>query len=303
MDPVLIAFLSSWDWRMEIIIILVTAGIIYLRGWRRLRQRTAARSEHNRWQMGAVWRPVVYIGGLLVLGIALMSPIDVIGSQLFFMHMIQHVLMMSIVPPLLWLANPLPFVLWGLPGKVRLSAGGLLGRRGKVRSFLRKFSGPGTIWVVYVCLYLGWHDPLLYNAALQSEWVHDLEHFSFFGAAMFYWWHVMGAGPRVHRPFPAVGRFIYVLMAIPPNMIAGMAIAFSEQPIYTHYEAMPRIWNLSVLSDQRLAGVIMWVPGSMMYIVAALILVARWLKEEENKPALPESQWATDEALKAPGLE
>jgi cytochrome c oxidase assembly factor CtaG len=240
---------------------------------------------------------------VFVLGIALMSPIDVMGSQLFFMHMIQHILLISIVPPMLWLANPLPFLLWGLPDRARIQVGRLLGRRGAVRLGLKKFTGPGMVWIGFVILYLGWHDPMLYNAALESELVHDLEHLSFFGAAMFYWWLVIGAGPVVHRPFSAIGRFVFLLMAIPPNMIAGMAIAFSEQPIYSHYEAMPRIWGFTVMADQRLAGVIMWIPGSMMYIVAALVAIAGWLKVEEEKPALPESEWATDEAFIAPGME
>ncbi len=303
MDPTLRAFLSSWDWRIELIIVLALAGTIYTRGWWRLRQRTAPRHGLNRWQAAAVWRPVAYLGGLLILGLALMSPIDVIGSQLFFLHMIQHIIIVSFVPPLLWLANPLPFFLWGLPGQSRIRFGRLLGRYGKLRLGLRKFTGPGTIWMVFVILYIGWHNPMLYNAALESELVHDLEHLSFFGAAMLYWWLIIGAGPVVHKPLSVVGRFIFVLMAIPPNMITGMAIAFSEGPIYAHYEAMPRLWNFSVMADQRLAGVIMWVPGSMMYIVYALILVARWLKQEEEKPALPESEWASDEALIAPGME
>jgi putative membrane protein len=308
MDPILRAFLSSWDLRIELILVLALAGTIYTRGWWRLRkrtaeQRTAARQRVNRRQAGALWRPVLYILGLVILGIALMSPLDVVGSQLFFLHMIQHVLMMSIVPPLLLLANPLPYFLWGLPAGARRPLGSVLGRRGNLRAALRKFTGPGIVWIGFVILYLGWHDPMLYNAALESELVHDLEHISFFGVAMLYWWHITGAGPVVHKPLPVIGRFFYVLLAIPPNMIAGMAIAFSQSPIYSHYEAMPRIWNMSVMSDQRLAGVIMWVPGSMMYIVAALVAIASWLQDEEEKPALPESEWATDEAFIAPGLE
>lgn len=303
MDPTLRAFLGSWDLRIELIIVLALAGTIYTRGWLRMRQRTAARQGDNPWRAGARWRPLLYVGGLLVLGLALMSPIDVMGSQLFYVHMIQHVLVVSIVPPMLWLANPLPFVLWGLPDWFRLQFGRLLGRKGGLRHGLKQFAGPGVVWISYVIFYLGWHDPMLYNAALEREWVHDLEHFSFFGAAMLYWWHVLGAGPVVHKPFSTVGRFIFLLLAVPPNMIAGIVIAFSESPIYSHYEAMPRIWGMSVMADQRLAGVIMWVPGSMMYMIFALILAARWLKKEEEKPPLPESKWATEEAMIAPGME
>ena len=85
-------------------------------------------------------------------------------------------------------------------------------------------------------------------------------------------------------------------------MLAGLAIVFASGPIYTYYEAMPRIWGLSVMEDQKIGGVIMWVPGSMMYILAALILISRWLQQEERKPALPQSAWAIDEALAAPGI-
>jgi len=303
MDPTLRAFLSSWDWRIEIITVLALAGTIYTRGWWRLRKKTAARQGRSPWQAGARWRPFLYVGGILILGLALMSPIDVMGSQLFFMHMIQHILLVAVVPPMLWLANPLPFMMWGLPDRARTRFGKLLGRRGSLRLGLKKFAGPGTVWMAFVILYLGWHDSTLYNVALENEFVHDLEHLSFFGSAMLYWWHILGAGPVVHKSLSAVGRFIFLLMAIPPNMIAGIAIAFSQSPIYPHYEAMPRLWNISVMTDQRLAGIIMWVPGSMMYIIFALILVARWLKQEEEKPPLPESVWATDEALIAPGWE
>ena len=86
-------------------------------------------------------------------------------------------------------------------------------------------------------------------------------------------------------------------------MIAGLAITFATEPIYSFYEAMPRLWGISVMDDQRIAGVIMWVVGSMMYMIAALIIAARWLQSEEVKPALPESAWASDDALAAPGMQ
>jgi len=85
-------------------------------------------------------------------------------------------------------------------------------------------------------------------------------------------------------------------------MLAGIAFVFAATPIYAYYEAMPRLWGLSVMEDQRIAGLIMWVPGSMMFLIAALVIVARWLQAESEKPPLPESAWATDEALAAPGI-
>lgn len=306
MDPILSAALRSWDLRLEVIFLLVAAGVIYSLGWRRVRGRTAqnraASRGHSHWRADAMWRPFLYILGLLLLAIALLSPIDVLASQLFMMHMIQHLLLVMIIPPLLLLANPLPYWLWGLPKSARLSAGRQFSRNARFRLYLQKATGPGLVWLAFVIVYWGWHDPNAYQLALRSALAHDLEHISFFVVSMLFWWHVIGAGPKIHRPLSPVARSGYALSAIPPNMLAGIAIVFATGPIYAYYEAMPRLWGISVMEDQRIAGVIMWVPGSMMFVIAALVVVARWLQAEEKKPPLPESAWATGEALAAPGI-
>ena len=133
MDPTLSAFLNSWDLRAEVLLLLAIAGITYTLGWWRLRNRTRHHVVRSRWSIAARWRPIVYLSGLFILGVALMSPIDVLASQLFTMHMIQHVLLVMIIPPLLLLANPLPYVMWGLPGKVRKPVGQSLSRKSRFR--------------------------------------------------------------------------------------------------------------------------------------------------------------------------
>jgi cytochrome c oxidase assembly factor CtaG len=132
--------------------------------------------------------------------------------------------------------------------------------------------------------------------------VHDLEHLSFFLPAMLFWWHVMYAPPYIHKRLARGARVAYVLSAVPPTMAAGAVIAFSGQPIYEYYTGVPRVWGMSVMQDQMLGGIIMWIPGSMMYIIAGLILISRWLQEEEAKPPLTDAQWATEDAMIAPGL-
>lgn len=303
MDPILRATLLSWDLRLEVLLVLAVAGTFYTLGWYRLRRRTLARPHFNNWQAAAFWRPIAYLSALVILAIALMSPIDVLAAQLLTMHMVQHVLLVMVIPPLILLANPLPFILWGLPKGARLQTGRLLNINSRFRHILQRLTGPGLVWIAFVVVYWGWHDPNAYNLALRSAFFHDLEHLTFFLVAMLFWWHVVGAGPRIHRPFSPFGRFGYSLSAIPPNMLAGIAIVFASGTVYTYYDAMPRLWGLTVIEDQRIAGVIMWVLGSMMYMIAALILVARWLQTEEKKPALPQSNWATDEALVAPGFD
>ncbi|MCB9423320.1 MAG: cytochrome c oxidase assembly protein [Ardenticatenaceae bacterium] len=307
MDPILKAALSSWDWRPSVIFTLLSAGMLFITGWRRLRRRTS-KVQHagDGWQVAAVWRPISYLAGLVFIGLALMSPLDVLSSQLFSMHMIQHLLLIMIAPPLLLIANPMPIMLWGLPRKWRLKIGRGLARllNGKsiFRQYLRKATTPGVVWMIWLVAIIGWHDPNAYNAALRSNFVHDIEHLTFFFGGMLFWWHVTGAGPRIHKQFGLIGRTAFALSAVPPNMLTGAVIAFAQEPIYTYYTNVPRLMGLSVMEDQQLSGVIMWVPGSMMYIIAALVLISRLLQGESRKPPLPEASWGSDEALIAPGL-
>jgi cytochrome c oxidase assembly factor CtaG len=298
MDPTTKAILSSWDWRVDVMIVLALAGIFYSIGWWRLRTR------QRRGRLATGWRLVSYLMGLLIIGLALMSPIAPLSQQLFLMHMTQHLLLIMIAPPLLLITNPMPFMLWGLPASWRLKVGEgigrLLHRHSSVRRNLRLATSPGITWLAWVIMVFGWHDPTLYNAALQYEWVHNIEHLTFFTAGLLFWWRVTGAGPRIHKQASLLGRIAFVIGAIPPNMLTGVVLAFASEPIYTYYLAVPRLWNLSVMADQQIGGVIMWVPGSMMYIIAALILVYRLLDNEDNKPTLPETAWRSDEATAVP---
>lgn len=208
-----------------------------------------------------------------------------------------------LAPPLLLIANPFPFFLWGLPDTPRRVVAGLFKTKSPFRHALRTVTPPGIIWIVYTACLLGWHDPNAYNWALRNEWAHDIEHFTFFITAMLFWWHVIGSGPRIHGQFARMPRIGYLLVSVPITMLTGIAIAFSSEPIYTYYTTVPRLWGTSVMNDQILGGVIMWVPGSMMYIIAALIIIARLVQNEADKEPLPEAEWATDQTMIAPGWE
>ena len=311
MDPINKAILQSWNWRLEVIIPLLTLGYLYTTGWLRLRKRTAdsrqKRPSAGRQPLTATWRLVSYWACLICIALSLLSPIDALGQQLFFMHMIQHLLLIMFAPPLLLIANPMPVVLWGLPDKWRLKAGYALGhvlhRDSQFRNVLRKITAPGIIWLVWVIALFGWHDPSMYNAALRHEYIHDLEHLSFFIASMLFWWHITGAGPRIHRQFGYIARIAFVLAAVPPNMALGVWLAFNNNVIYSYYEAVPRVWGISALTDQRIGGIIMWIPGSMMFLLAALLLMSQYLGSEAEKPPLPVTEWSAEEKLIAPGLE
>ena len=278
MDPILKAILLSWNWRLDVILPLLLLGILYTVGWQRLKTRTSRRKHGRSHQLVKGWRLAAYLTGLFFVGLALLSPIDSLGGQLFFMHMIQHLLMIMIAPPLLLVANPMPFILWGLPPAWRKKVGRglskLLHRKSGFRQGVRFATAPGIVWLVWVISVFGWHDPQAYQAAIRLEWLHDVEHLFFFISSMTFWWLVTGAGPHIHKQMGIWGRIAFVLIAVPPNMALGAVLAFVGRVVYPYYEAVPRLWGLTAVTDQQIGGVIMWIPGSMMFILAALILIA-----------------------------
>ena len=283
MNPLTRALLLSWDLRPEVLVPLILLGALHFFGWLRLRRRSDGRFA-NRWRLAS------YTGGLLILALALLSPIDVLSGQLFSIHMVQHLLLMMVAPPLLLLANPFPTFLWLLPNNPRTAVAAAFRRltawltaQNILSQAVRKATSPASAWALYVLIFFAWHDGNAYSLALRFPTVHGLEHFTFVGAALLFWWHVTGAAPRIH-PKPAQWmRVGYVLAMIPPNLLLGVTLSFAETPIYPYYESVPRLYGLSVMDDQVWGGLIMWIPGSMMYVIAALALLARLLVSAEHK--------------------
>jgi putative membrane protein len=297
MHPLVRALLSAWEVRPIVLIVLLTMGTLYFVGWRRLRRQSA----HQKLATGL--RLASYFSGLGIIALSLMSPIDRLGGQLFFMHMVQHMLFMMLAAPLLWLAEPFPIALWALPGKARHQVGGLFTSDSAFRRTFAAATSPAICWLIFVSIYLGWHDPQAYNAALYHDWVHDIQHITFFGASMLYWWPVIGAAPHIHARFPEWAKLPYLIGTIPPNMFIGVSIAFATDVRYTYYESIPRFFGFTVMQDQQLSGAIMWIVGSMMFIMAALIVLGRLFIREKQRPGPVTADWDSDEAMIAPGLE
>lgn len=290
------ALLLSWDLRPEVILVLGLAGFIYLNGWRRLRHQTRLRSGGNpQSNLVSGWKLALYWGGLLTVAIALMSPVDILSSQLLFMHMTQHLLLTMVAVPLLLIGNPFPVLVWGLPKQARRPVSGLLNERSSFRRVLAKITSPGIAWMLYVCALIGWHDPKLYNLALRNQFVHDLQHLSFFLTTMLLWWHILAVAPRFHRSLTVGQRIVYTISVVPVNMLIGVVIAFATAPIYTYYVDVPRLLGLGVLEDQMIAGILMWIPGSEMFFWVGLIVLTQIVNAEAKKPVNPNPPWLMDE--------
>jgi putative membrane protein len=275
MDATLRAFLLSWDWRPEVLLVLGLLGGIYVAGWRRLRRRGSPRNAGR-------GRLALYLGGLTLLGLALLSPIDSFGAFLFIMHMIQHELLTMFAPLLVLLANPFPVMLWGLPRRFRHGLGGLLSRQAPLRRVLWGLTFPPVAWLTAVVTLWGWHHPALYQAALRSELVHDLQHLTFFATGLLFWWPVVNPAPRLHGHLAYGWRIFYLVPAAGQNTLLAALLSLTGRVLYPYYLGVPRLWGLSAATDQVIGGGIMWVSGDMMYIIASLVLVATWLNEEER---------------------
>ncbi len=287
------AIFSTWEFRPIVLILPIVFGALYARGWLHLYRVEQARSPRparklparSQSRLANPWRLISYFAGLVVLIVALLSGLDAYASLLFFVHMIQHELLLMFAPPLLWLGNPYLFVMWGLPRPLRLRMSALMASPSPFRSVLRQITSPALSLFALVAFVWIWHDGIFYNLTLTNRVVHDLEHIMFFVAGMLFWWHVMGAPPHLRRPMSYLRRTGYVLLAIPPTVALGASIAFASTPLYSYYTTVPRMWGLSPMADQMYAGAIMW-ESIMNYFVALLAALALHMRSEEQKTSL-----------------
>jgi len=205
--------------------------------------------------------------GFLVLVIALLSPIHTGAAYLFWLHMVQHMLLMIVAPPLLVLGMP-PNVL------------GWVYRHRMLRRIHRIVWSPAPAMLLYNGVFLLWHIPAMYDATLWSTWIHALEHASFVAVGLVFWGVI--AFPGARRPALA-WRFLMLMGANIINFLAGLTFAFSTRPFYQPYTHVPRLWGFTPLADQQLGGLIMWVGGQMMYAVPILTLLYWWVLRDRDR--------------------
>jgi len=250
---------SDWDWDP---MILAGLGATVLAWWwvsRRFRPRR--------------WQPLFFWLGMLGLVVALLSPIHTGSGYLFTIHMVQHMLLTLVAPPLLALAVPPAFLGW------------LYRRPGPAR-VLHAVWSPLPALVLFNGVLVFWHLPFAYDATLASRWVHALEHLSFVAAGLVFWGVIASPAPRLVRASFGL-RLGLVVVADLVNFLVGFALAFAGRPFYRHYTEVPRLWGLRPLDDLRLGGAVMWVMGQMMYAIPVLILLGVLLRREDARAAFP----------------
>ncbi|HEX6307403.1 MAG TPA: cytochrome c oxidase assembly protein [Longimicrobiales bacterium] len=223
----------------------------------------------------ATWlQQLSFVGGTVLLFLSLNGPLhDLSDNFLFSAHMVQHLVITLIVPPL-WLLGLPPWSLQRALGRPVL------------RAAARVLTGPLVAFAVYNLVFIGWHFPSLYNWALVNHDAHILQHMMFIAAATLMWWPVVDPVPELVRLQTPV-RLLYMAALSIPMSIVSAIITFAEQAMYPWYEAAPRVFeSLSAVDDQQLGGVIMWVPGMLVFWIALTIVFFRWSSREDRAEEL-----------------
>jgi putative membrane protein len=214
------------------------------------------------------WRSASWYGALALVFAALDGPLHQLSDEyLFSAHMGQHMLLMMIVPPLLILGLP--------PTLIRRCL-----RSAPVLRAARLLTHPAAAFVAYNLVFLGWHFPAAYNAALENHDLHIVQHLMFISTAVMMWWPVVAPVPELERIPDGPVLMMYVFAFGIPTTILSAFITMSERVFYPFYAAAPRISVLSPLQDQRLGGLLMWIPGMLIFWVAISAVWFRWTREE-----------------------
>ena len=262
---------GAWPLEPGVVAPLLAAAVLYARGLGVLR----ARAGHHAYRAEA-W---CFAAGWAALAVALASPLHPLGAALFSAHMAQHELVMVFAAPLVVLGRPIVPFLFALPIGWRRRLGGW-GRGRRWTAFWGWLTAPLVAWILHAIAILAWHLPMLYGATLRSESVHGLQHACFLGTALLFWWSLLHRGARIRHGAAVLYLFLTALY----TGGLGALITLSETPWYPGYGGAASAWGLTALQDQQLAGLIMWMPGGLAYLVAALALVAVWLRRSEIRP-------------------
>jgi cytochrome c oxidase assembly factor CtaG len=249
---------------------LVLALLIYLVGWRRLSKRSSRPP-----------RAALFLSGWTVLTLSLVSPLHAAGERSFTMHMIEHELIMLVATLLLAMSSSGAVMAWGLPRPLRLSLAGSW--KSPLQSTWKRLTEPVTATAIQSVVMWLWHAPPLFDRALESSGWHIAQHACFFISSLLFWWAMLH--PR-RGGYGVSAACLFATSLIGGAL--GALMSFSSSPWYADYAAMGMtgVLDLDPLTDQRLAGLIMWIPGGMVHGVAAILLFYKWLKEAD-RAALP----------------
>lgn len=263
-----------WAWNFEPLAVtcLFEAWVWYGLGLWRARREVGLRLVTSR------SRAAAFAAGLGILVIALLSPVDTLSDSLFWMHMVQHLLLTLVAPPLLVWSRPAVLFMWAFPRPSRKVIGRMWNGLGLGRA-IHALLHPTCAWLLFTAVFLVWHTPGPFQYALDHEGVHELEHASFFVSALLFWSVVIAPSAR-----QGLGDGARLLMLTTNGVLTGLAGAFmvlAPDALYPVQALRSVEWGLTGLEDQQIAGATMWVVGGFIYLAVGSLLFVRWLNADE----------------------
>lgn len=264
-------WLTQWDWEPSIVVGTALIVGLYLYALNSLRKRYYPEEQVKTGQT------VAFLLGVFIMFLSLVSPLDELGdSYLFSAHMLQHLCLTIVGPPLLLIGTPAWMVKPLLRNRV-------------VFLIAKFFTYPAIAFFLFNADFWLWHAPPLYNATLENQPIHILEHLTFIVFAVLNWWPIFSPLEEGLPRLSPGGRILYLFLSGMPMVALGAGLTFLP-PLYAPYLAAPRIWGLSAATDQQLGGLIMWVPVNIAYIVVVSIIFIRWMQKQEAKQMQEEAE-------------
>ena len=264
-------------------LVIVVTALVYLRGWLHLRSTSLSAI--------AAWRAGSFLVGLFLIWVAIASPVATLDMQLLTAHMVQHLLLMTLAPPLIWLGDPQMAFSSALPQRFLHAVIGPSFQWVPLQRLGRAFANPVVCWLAAAAALLGWHIPAAFTLGMQSGAWHMVEHASFLGTGLLFWWPVVQPWPSVLRPDLWIILYLF-LATLPCDILSGFLV-FCDRVVYPVYFSSSHPFGLSALGDQQLAGALMWTGVTIVYLVAGTILTTHWLsprssrEDELVQPELP----------------
>lgn len=226
-----------------------------------------ARGRSSQWPLE--WRLLAFAGALLGSVVAFLSPLEAMARSLAAAHMVQHVVLVLAVAPLVVIARPAAILMRGLPAASRKVLAVAMRGSTPVRRLLEPLSSPAAAWLLHVGALWFWHAAGPYEAALRHDGVHLLEHVTMLLTGVMVWRHIVG--PRARRREGAAVLLLFGLAV--QSVLLSALLTFASSPWYESYVATAPDWGLSAMTDQHLAGLLMWVPSGLVHVVVAVRLV------------------------------
>ena len=265
-------FEFKWAWDPTLLFFLALC-ILYIHGLRSFKGRKPV----------ALWQQICFFLGISINVAALSPPIDPLSDQLFFVHMIQHIMITSVGVPLMIFGVPFFIALRGMHPTFRRRCYIPFIRNRLVRLINRLWRVPLIAVVVFIGNYWFWHIPRFYNLALLNDVIHLVEHGCLALSAVYFWRVIIDPKPLV-SPLPLPARVLYLAVMMALNVVLSATLTFTERVLYA-YEGLPlpTWWRWDHLMDQKLGGLIMWVPGGALTFLAMTGLFMTWVYRERRK--------------------